>query len=69
VHERWNDIVLGGTRAAKGMASFADQLDSDGARAIHAYVISRATHEPGWLERFGSWFGEHACVPVSWVVD
>ena len=68
-HERWSDIVLGGTRAAQGMVSFADQLSEDDARAIHAYVISRATHEPGWLERFGTWFGENACVPVSWVVD
>ena len=69
VHERWSDIVLGGTRTAQGMASFADQLGENDARAIHAYVISRATHEPGWLERFGSWFGENACLPVSWVVD
>ncbi|HVN37945.1 MAG TPA: PQQ-dependent dehydrogenase, methanol/ethanol family [Myxococcota bacterium] len=69
VHERWSDIVLGGTRAAKGMASFADQLSDEDARAIHAYVVERATHEPGWLERFGTWFGENACVPVSWVVD
>jgi hypothetical protein len=54
---------------AKSMKPFADQPSEDDARAIHAYVISRATHEPGWLERFGSWFGENACVPVSWVVD
>jgi hypothetical protein len=32
-------------------------------------VVSRATHEPGWLERFASWFGENACMPVTWLVD
>jgi quinohemoprotein ethanol dehydrogenase len=69
VHGQWSDIVLGGTRAAQGMASFADQLGEEDARAIHAYVVSRATHEPGWLERFASWFGENACMPVTWLVD
>jgi quinohemoprotein ethanol dehydrogenase len=69
VHASWDDIVLGGTRASQGMASFADQLSSEDARAIHAYIIERATHEPGWAERIGTWFGENACVPVTWVVD
>jgi PQQ-dependent dehydrogenase (methanol/ethanol family) len=69
VHERWSDVVLGGTRAAQGMASFADQLTQDDAQAIHAYVIERARHEPGWIERAGIWFGQNACLPVSWVVD
>jgi PQQ-dependent dehydrogenase (methanol/ethanol family) len=69
VHESWNDIVLGGTRAAQGMASFADQLSADDARVIHAYVISRATHEPELVERIASWLGENACMPVMWVVD
>ncbi len=68
-HASWDEIVLGGTRAAQGMASFADQLTSEDARVIHAYIIERATHEPGWAERFASWFGENACVPVTWVVD
>jgi len=69
VHASWDDIVLGGTRASQGMASFADQLTSEDARVIHAYIIERATHEPGWTERLASWFGENACVPVMWVVD
>ncbi len=43
-HARFNDIVLGGTRAHKGMASFADLLSADDATSIHAYVIQRA-HE------------------------
>jgi len=69
VHESWNDIVLGGTRAAQGMASFADQLTPDDARVIHAYIVERATHEPTLVERVATWFGENACVPVMWVVD
>ena len=41
-HERFGDIVLGGTRQHKGMASFADALSIDDARFVHAYVIKRA---------------------------
>jgi quinohemoprotein ethanol dehydrogenase len=41
-HVSFNDIVLGGTRAHNGMASFADLLNADDVRAIHAYVIERA---------------------------
>ena len=69
-HARWNDIVLGGIRAGGGMASFADVLDPDGARAIQAYVIERATHEPGALERLVGWMAEGPlCVPPSWGAD
>ena len=69
VHQSWGDIVLGGTRAAKGMASFADVLSREESDAIHAYVVSRALHEPTALESLATWFGEYACVPVSWLVD
>ena len=69
VHEHWSDIVLGSTRAARGMASFADALSEDDARAIHAYVVERAFHEPGLVERVAKWLGENACIPVSWVVN
>jgi mono/diheme cytochrome c family protein len=41
-HASFNDIVLGGTRIHKGMASFADLLNAADVRAIHAYVIQRA---------------------------
>ena len=41
-HAAFLDIVLGGTRAASGMASFADVLGRDEAEAIHHYLISRA---------------------------
>ena len=68
-HERWNDIVLGGTRAAQGMASFADVLSREESDAIHAYVIERALHEPTALESVAKWFGAYACVPVTWLVD
>jgi len=70
VHEQWDHIVLGGTRASAGMASFADILDPAESRDIHAYVISRALHEPSALERAAAWIAEQgACVPVEWVTD
>ena len=47
VHDTWNDIVLGGTRVAGGMTSFADVLSPEESRAIQAYVIQRALAEPG----------------------
>jgi quinohemoprotein ethanol dehydrogenase len=46
-HKDFNDIVLGGSRVKKGMASFADLLSKDDADAIHAYVISRANEDWG----------------------
>ncbi len=69
VHDGWNDIVLGGKRASRGMASFADLLSEEDSAAIHAYVISRALHEPGLLERLLRFAGEHICLPVRWLVD
>jgi quinohemoprotein ethanol dehydrogenase len=69
-HAGWNDVVLGGVRAGAGMASFADVLTPDDAAAIQAYVIARAHHEPGWLERAAAWLVEQgACVPAAWAVD
>jgi quinohemoprotein ethanol dehydrogenase len=41
-HAAFLDIVLGGTRAQNGMASFADVLSHEEAEAIHHYLISRA---------------------------
>jgi quinohemoprotein ethanol dehydrogenase len=41
-HAAFNDIVLGGIRAANGMASFADRLSPEDAEAIRAYIVSRA---------------------------
>ncbi|NRA97924.1 MAG: LLM class flavin-dependent oxidoreductase, partial [Planctomycetes bacterium] len=70
VHARWDDIVLGGIRASDGMASFADVIDAPTSRAIQAYVIDRAHHDPGALERLVGWFAESPlCLPTSWMVD
>ena len=44
-HDAFLDVVLGGTRAAKGMASFADTLTKDEAEAIHHYLIARANED------------------------
>ncbi len=70
VHADWIGIVLGGTRSAKGMASFADLLDVEDAEAIRAYVISRAIHEPNLLQRLAEALVEAGvCLPASWVTD
>jgi quinohemoprotein ethanol dehydrogenase len=69
-HARWNDIVLGGIRADRGMASFADVLDESGAAAIQAYVAAQAHRVPTWLERAGAWLHEQGvCVPAAWLAD
>jgi mono/diheme cytochrome c family protein len=69
-HARWNDIVLGGLRADRGMASFADVLDPSGAAATQAYVIAQAHREPSWLESAAAWLSERgACVPAAWLAD
>jgi quinohemoprotein ethanol dehydrogenase len=41
-HMHWSDIVLAGTRADKGMLSFADVLDARKSALIQQYVVSRA---------------------------
>ena len=41
-HASFADIVIGGTREAKGMPSFADVLSRDDVRLIQAYVVARA---------------------------
>jgi quinohemoprotein ethanol dehydrogenase len=69
-HARWNDIVLGGIRADRGMASFADVLAPADAAAVQAYVIAQAHHEPTWLERAADWLvAQGACVPAALAVD
>ncbi|MBW2362042.1 MAG: PQQ-dependent dehydrogenase, methanol/ethanol family [Deltaproteobacteria bacterium] len=69
VHEQWDSIVRGGARTANGMPSFADLVSAEDARAVQAYVLERAWHEPGVTERLLGWFVENACIPVSWMTD
>jgi quinohemoprotein ethanol dehydrogenase len=69
-HARWNDIVLGGIRADRGMASFADVLAPADAEAIQAYVIAQAHREPSRLESAARWLYEQGvCLPARWVAD
>ena len=44
-HAQFADIVLKGTRADKGMASFAGQLSPSDVEAIHAYLIARGNED------------------------
>ena len=44
-HKQFLDIVLGGIRADKGMASFKDLLTESQANAIHSYLTARANED------------------------
>ena len=44
-HAEFLAIVLGGKRAAQGMAGFADVLTPEDAEAIHAYLIARGNED------------------------
>jgi quinohemoprotein ethanol dehydrogenase len=44
-HAEFRDIVLKGTRSAKGMQSFADIVSDADADAIHAYLVARARED------------------------
>jgi quinohemoprotein ethanol dehydrogenase len=46
-HKDFLAIVIGGKRAANGMASFADVLKPEEAEAIHGYLIARANEDWG----------------------
>jgi quinohemoprotein ethanol dehydrogenase len=46
-HASFADIVLGGSRAANGMASFADVLSAEQVEAVHHYLIARANADWG----------------------
>jgi quinohemoprotein ethanol dehydrogenase len=47
-HAEFDEIVLGGARADRGMVAFADRITRDEAAAIHAFVIARANED--WNE-------------------
>ncbi len=47
VHGQYEDIVLGGLRAALGMPAFDDRLDAEEVRLIQAYVLERARESAG----------------------
>jgi PQQ-dependent dehydrogenase (methanol/ethanol family) len=42
IHQDFENIVLGGSRAASGMPSFKNILNAEQVRAIQSYVVSRA---------------------------
>jgi quinohemoprotein ethanol dehydrogenase len=50
-HKQFQDIVLGGIRADKGMASFKDLITPSQAEAIHSYLIARANED--WQDQVG----------------
>jgi len=68
-HAQWDAIVRGGIRTHKGMPSFASSVTEDDARAVQAYVLDRAWHEPGFAGRFVDWAARNACLPVSWMTN
>jgi quinohemoprotein ethanol dehydrogenase len=48
-HQQFEAIVLGGARAERGMASFADVVSVDDTEAIHAYIIAESGKSQGRL--------------------
>ena len=50
-HKAFNDIVLKGTRASQGMASFADLISQADVDAVHGYLIARANEDWGQMEK------------------
>jgi quinohemoprotein ethanol dehydrogenase len=44
-HADFDAIVIEGTRADRGMVSFADRISAGEAEAIHAFVIARANED------------------------
>jgi mono/diheme cytochrome c family protein len=48
-HAQFEAIVLGGARADRGMASFADAVSVDDVEAIHAYIIAESAKAQGRL--------------------
>jgi quinohemoprotein ethanol dehydrogenase len=68
-HAQWDSIVRGGIRSDRGMPSFADSVSAEDAKAVQAYVLDRAWHEPGLMEKLLGFAVERACVPVSWMTD
>jgi hypothetical protein len=68
-HDQWDAIVRGGLRTDRGMPSFADAVSAEEAAAIQAYVLDRAWHEPGILERLLGLAVDYTCIPVSWMTD
>jgi PQQ-dependent dehydrogenase (methanol/ethanol family) len=69
VHKQWRDIVLGGLRQSRGMASFAGVLDAADADAIQAYVIAQALREPTLLESSARWLSKRICLPAAWIAN
>ncbi len=69
VHENWESIVIGGTYSGKGMASFADRLNAEDARAIQSFVIERALAVDSIAERVQAWAVDNLCLPTTWVAD
>jgi quinohemoprotein ethanol dehydrogenase len=69
IHEIWDDIVLGGALAGNGMASFADVLNADEVRDIHAWVIDRAIQSTRWTSRVLRALSDRVCVPAQWLAD
>jgi quinohemoprotein ethanol dehydrogenase len=44
-HAQFNDIVIGGIRKEKGMASFKDLLTPKQVEQIHSYLIARGQED------------------------
>ena len=54
--------MLAGAFRARGMAGFADLIDAEESRSIHAYVVAQAHTEPSVLDHVVDWARKNLCV-------
>jgi mono/diheme cytochrome c family protein len=67
---RWQEIVISGVRADRGMPSFAGSLSREDAEAVRAYVISQAQRRRTVLQRGAALLSDAGtCVPARWLAD
>ena len=69
VHAIWQQIVLDGVFAGRGMAGFAESLNEDDARAIQSFVINEALQSQGLLRRAAGLITGNVCIPAEWIAD
>lgn len=69
IHDVWDKIVLEGAFESRGMASFADLLNTDDSHAIQAYISKRAHESEGRVQELLDWLGGRLVIPSAWMVD
>ncbi|PLW84197.1 PQQ-dependent dehydrogenase, methanol/ethanol family [Kineobactrum sediminis] len=73
-HENFEAVVLEGLMEEAGMPHFADVLDKDQTRKIHAYIIERShedfnlRQETGWLQSLRDFGADISARALAWFI-